>query len=186
LNFIGGNPVNLQIILTKAATSARTEAYTAPDERSSEFLSSLAEMDDFKDFNKLLKSVLIYTGSGQLGIYSYDKSSLALKIHINDENNAKFANSEISETSVVHLLVADSGQEYSFTDDKSVQRAIEKSGNAPHEFVTSFIAVSNKQYVLRYIFDEKIEGKEAVEAVKRAGRGSRILQKLIDLIGKID
>ncbi|MCH9024171.1 MAG: PAS domain S-box protein [candidate division Zixibacteria bacterium] len=186
LNFIGGNPVNLQMILTKASSSGRSEVYAGPDQASLDFLLNLSEIDDFNNLNELLQSMLGFAGAGQLGIYDYDKSTISLKISVNDENNAKYTNSEMPATSIVHLMVADSGNKYSYTDDKAVQKAIEKSGSAPQEFVTSFITNSNNQYVLRFIYDDKIEGKEAVAAVSKAAIGSKILQKLIDLIGNID
>lgn len=186
LNFIGGNPVNLQMILTKASGIGRSEVYATPDQTSLDFLSNLSEIDDFRNLNELLQSILGFAGAGQLGIYDYDKSTMSLKISVNDENNAKFTNSEMPATSIVHLMVADSGNKYSYTDDKAVQKAIEKSGSAPQEFVTSFITNSNNQYVLRFIYDDKIEGKEAVAAISKATIGSKILQKLIDLIGNID
>ena len=186
LNFIGGNPVNFQMILTKASRAGRTEAYSAPDESYQELLSNLSEIDDYKNLNELLQSILGFTGAGQLGIYNYDNSTMSLMISVNDENNAKYTNSEMPATSIVHLMVADSGNNYSFTDDKAVQKAIEKNGSAPQEFVTSFITNSNNQHVLRFIYDDKIEGKEAVAAVDKAAIGSKILQKLIDLIGNID
>ncbi len=185
LNFIGGNPVNLQMILIKASRSNRTEAYSAPDESYRELLLSLSEIDDFRNLNKLIPAVLSFTGAGQLGIYEYDDGTLSLKISANDENKANYANSEMPATSVVHVMVADSGQKYSFADDKAVQKAIEKSGSAPQEFITSFITNSNNQFVLRFIYDDKIEGKEAVAAVNKADLGSKVLQKLIDLIGDI-
>ena len=186
LNFIGGNPVNLQMILTKAGGSGRSEVYAAPDQSSLDFLSNLSEMDDFKNLNELLQAILGFAGAGQLGIYDYDNSTMSLKMSVNDENNAQYANSEMPATSIVHLMVADSGNSYSYTDDKAVQTAIEKSGSAPQELATSFITNSNNQYLLRFIYDDKIEGKKAVAAVSKADIGSKILQKLIDLIGNID
>ena len=186
LNFIGGNPVNLQMILTKASGASRTEIYANPDQTSSDFLSNLSEMDDFKNLNELLQLILGFAGAGQLGIYDYDSSTMSLKKSVNDENDAQYANSEMPSTSIVHLMVADSGNKYSFTDEKAIQKAIEKSGSAPQEFITSFITNSNNQYVLRFIYDDKIEGNEAVAAVTKAAIGSKILQKLIDLIDNID
>ncbi|MEE8404544.1 MAG: hypothetical protein V3S17_04045, partial [candidate division Zixibacteria bacterium] len=149
-------------------------------------LSILSEMDDFKNLNELLESILGFAGAGQLGLYDYDNSTMSLKISANDENNAQYANSEMPSTSIVQLMVADSGNKYSYTDEKAVQKAIEKSGIAPQEFITSFITNSNNQFVLRFIYDDKIEGSEAVAAVNKAAIGSKILQKLIDLIGNID
>ena len=181
LNFIGGNPVNFQLILSSHAVPERMKAAdprSIVDDRYSKFVNELVSLESNKDWQKIVDLVLHFSSAGQAALYRYEKQALVPMATATDDTQAKFTGNKISDVTELHAKVAQSEQDYIFTDEQSVQKAVENSKAAPNEFITA-IELGTNRYVLRLVYDNEIDSTQAVDSVERAKLAGKILSKLL-------
>lgn len=179
LNFIGGNPVNFQMILTTQELSDRVESETAEDILLVEFIKKLTAIDTTNDWQGILNALLRLSSAGQAGWYGFDKEHLVPMASATDESNADFASKELSETALWHLKIAETGGEYNFTDGASVQKAIEENKSAPNEFISTF-KIHHDKYLLRLIYPGDVSTVDAAKSIERTKSVMPLVCKLVN------
>jgi len=181
LNFSGGNPVNFQLILSTHAISQRVKAASVDDNLLTEFIRKLAAIDTTNDWQGILNALLKLSSAGQAGWYGFDSRHLVPMATVTDESDAAFAGKELTAATDWHLKIAESGEEYNFTDGKSVQKAVESNDSAPNEFITTF-RVHNDKYVLRLIYGSDVASIESVNGINRTKTVIPLICKLVNAI----
>ncbi len=166
LNFIGGNPVNFQLILSPELLSNKIGSISSDDVLLREFIKKIAAFDAANDWQDILKALLKLSSAGQAGWYGFDKGHLVSMASATDDSSAVFTNKELSATSDWHLRIAESGVEYDFTNGASVQRAIESNKSAPNEFISTF-RIHQDKYMLRLIYPNDVSANDAAKSIER-------------------
>lgn len=178
LNFTGGNPVNFQLIISTQAIPQRQSVKPQSVESLENFINAISAIDTTHDWPAILKALLKLSSAGQAAWYGFEKGSLIPMATAVDDNQASFASKEISAVTAWHLKVAETEEEYNFTDRESVQRAVESSQTAPNEFVSTF-HIQNDKYVLRLIFAEDIDPSLASPAISQTKLVIPLIRKLV-------
>ncbi len=179
LNFIGGNPVNFQLILSSQKIFQRPEVGVSEDVRLVEFIERLSAIDTANDWQGILVALLKLSSAGQAGWYGFDKGHLVPMASATDDSSAVFANKELSATSEWHRKIAESDTEYNFTDGASVQSAIENSKSAPNEFISTF-QIHHDKYVLRLIYSSDVSAHDAAKSIERTKSVMPLVRKLVN------
>jgi len=178
LNFSGGNPVNFQLILSTQTIPQRVKKESASDESLTEFIKKLNALDTTNDWQGILNALLKLSSAGQAAWYGFETGNLIPMANATDNTNAKFVNKEISPTTPWHLKIAESEEEYDFTDGASVQKAVESSKSAPNEYISTF-HIQKDKFVLRLIYGSDIDSTEAVKAINRTRLVIPLIVKLV-------
>ncbi|MFQ5453938.1 MAG: PAS domain-containing protein, partial [Candidatus Zixiibacteriota bacterium] len=165
LNFIAGNPVNYLMIIDPLERSANRDESNAASELYISFLIDLIELENFSDFKNLLAILLKFVKASQVCFYMIKNDSLELRSIISDESSAEFVYKQAPDTTDLHLQLAQSGEEYSFIDKKTVQKVIEKHGHAPNEYITRINYFDENSYLVRFIFSDDFEYHLAEESI---------------------
>jgi len=178
LNFIGGNPVNFQLIITTQPVPERIGAVSKKDKLLENFIVELSEIDTAHDWPGILQSLLKLSQAGQGAWYGFDKGSLVPMAAAVDESQTEFAGKEIDAPSGWHSKIAETEEEYDFTDGKSVQKAVESTKTAPNEFISTF-HIHRDKYVLRLIFSGNIDSTKASQGIEKTRVVLPLIVKLV-------
>lgn len=166
LNFIGGNPVNFQIILSPQVIPNKIESITSDDALLKDFIEKIGAIDVANDWQGILNALLKLSSAGQAGLYGFDKGHLVPMASATDDSSANFTNKELSATLAWHLKIAEAGAEYNFTEGTSVQRAVENNRTAPNEFISTF-RIHQDKYMLRLIYSNDVSANDAAKSIER-------------------
>ena len=180
LNFSGGNPVNFQLILSSQANPQRVNTASVDDNLLTEFIRKLAVLDTTNDWQGILNALLKLSSAGQAGWYGFDSGHLVPMATVTDESNAAFVGKKLTAVTDWHLKIAESGEEYNFTEGDSVQKAVERNKTAPNEFITTF-RVHNDKNLLRLIYGNDIVETDAVNGISRTHTVIPLICKLVNL-----
>ncbi len=179
LNFSGGNPVNFQLILSTQAIPTRVKTASVDDNFLAEFIKKLAIIDTTNDWQGILNALLKLSSAGQAAWYGFDNGHLVTMATAIDDSNAAFVNKELSAATEWHLKIAESGEEYNFTDGASVQKAVEGNKSAPNELITTF-QIHNDKNVLRLIYGSDVVSTDAIKAINRTKLVIPLICKLVN------
>ena len=179
LNFSGGNPVNFQLILSTQAIPLRVESNSTEDVLLAEFIRKIARIDTTNDWQGILSALLKLSSAGQAAWYGFDNGHLVPMATAIDDSNAAFVHKELGAATDWHLKIAESGEEYNFTDGASVQKAVEGNKSAPNEFISTF-HIHNDKYVLRLIYGNDIDTTDAVKGIDRTKSVIPLIRKLVN------
>ncbi len=179
LNFSGGNPVNFQLIVSALTISQRPNPQPVSDGLLEEFIQKLIAIDATNDWQGILNALLKLSAAGQAAWYGFEKGNLIPMATATDNTNAQFVNKEVGPTTSWHLKIAQSAEEYDFTDGASVQKAVESSQSAPNEFISTF-HIHKDIFVLRLIYGSDINSSEAVKTINRTRLVIPLIIKLIN------
>ena len=181
LNFSGGNPVNFQLILSTQQIPQRAKAVSVDEDMLTEFIKKLAVIDTTNDWQGILGALLKLSSAGQAGWYGFDNGHLVPMATVTNGSDAAFVGKELTAATGWHLKIAESGDEYNFTDGSSVQKAIEGNKSAPNEFITTF-RVHNDKYVLRLIYGNDVLTTDAVKGINRTKTVIPLICKLVNAL----
>lgn len=179
LNFSGGNPVNFQLILSCHAIPQRvkTETPRPVNDKYSKFLEKIAAIESNEEWEKIVEAVLDFSSAGQAALYRYEKGSLVPMATVTDDTQANFVQKQIADISDLHIKIAETEREYLFTDEQSVQKAVENIKTAPNEYVAT-LQMGHIKFVLRLIYSDGLEPKDAAESIERAQLAKAVLTKM--------
>lgn len=178
LNFSGGNPVNFQLILSTQTIPKRVEQADSGDGQLTEFIEKISSIDTGNDWPGILNALLKLSSAGQAAWYGFEKGNLIPMATACDNSDAKFANKEIDPISAWHLKVAESEEEYDFTNGESVQKAVESIKSAPNEFIFTF-HIHKDKYVLRLVYGSDVDAAEASKSINRTRLVIPLIIKLV-------
>ncbi len=179
LNFIAGNPVNYQLIIDhdgpvpEAAQQLKSADYRA-------FVSELSQMGSLSDWKELLQLLCRFVGARQACLYLVTESSLEPRSAVSVDASGGFVFNSVPEPGMLHKLVAETGEDYSFLDQESVQRMVEQCGSAPNEFVARLQTSRGEYYVMRLVFAEEISHDQAQTSICDARLALGLFTKLLE------
>jgi len=179
LNFIAGNPVNFQLICDTTDSESASDSPSTDTDPADTLIQNLAVVEDFSDLKALCEQLRAYTRALQVSIYVWDGETLEPRAGATDSNNAEFAFRSIPETNELHQVIASEGDEYNFTHEVSVQRAVELIGSPPSEYIRCFGDQFSEQYLIRFQWHDELASDLAIEAVQRARCGVEIAARLL-------
>jgi hypothetical protein len=177
LNFIAGNPVNFQFIFTPSTPVAHTHPVVARKMFAEELCVELLNEQYSIDWQKRLNLLLTYTDAAQALLYSTTQGLPELRgiVQRNSETDTPF--SLAPGTSEVHAKVAETGNEFVFTDPGPYIDLFEDVESIPNEYVR-VITIGDEPSLLRLIWEEDINIEVARESVQRAKFASLLLDGL--------
>ncbi|MCK4573329.1 MAG: PAS domain-containing protein, partial [candidate division Zixibacteria bacterium] len=165
LNFIGGNPVNFQLVLNPMEREEQVTARPNTAFDSKQFVADLIEVCSFSRWKDFLRTLCRLEGIAQAAVYLIRDGKLEPRSAASDDSAADFAYKAISATGKLHEEVAHTGSEYFLLDQEAVQAAVERHGAAPDEFVARLEFNENQIYLLRLLFAENTDRVRISEAV---------------------
>jgi hypothetical protein len=178
LNFIGGNPVNFQLIISSQRFASINKENAQHEATLEVFIKELSTIDATHDWPGILMALLKLSSAGQAAWYGFDKGSLIPMATAVDDSQAKFAAKEISQISSWHLKVAENEEEYDFTDGESIRKAVEASKEAPNEFISTF-QINKDKFLLRLVFADDIDPSQAAPSISRTKLVIPLIRKLV-------
>ncbi|UCG60582.1 MAG: PAS domain-containing sensor histidine kinase [Candidatus Zixiibacteriota bacterium] len=179
LNFIAGNPVNYQLIIDHEGPAPEsTLAPKTADYRS--FLSELSRIGSLADWKELLRLLCRFVGTHQACLYLINEDSLELRSAVSTDAAGEFVFNHVPEPGMLHKLVAESGDEYSFIDQNAVQYMIEQCGSAPNEFVTRLETTRGNSFVMRLVFADDFAHDRALASIRDARLALDLFVKFLE------
>ncbi|MEW6049953.1 MAG: ATP-binding protein [Candidatus Zixiibacteriota bacterium] len=177
LNYIAGNPVNFQLVMnTDPAASMRlTIDGTALVD---EFLATVLNAQLPGEWNKVVAPVCAYTEAKWFVVYRIHPGELEPVAAASPAGALEPPLLEPPAATPLHTWLALSGEEYCFTDSAMVRHAIEKAGSAPNEYIVSIQAPADGQFLLRFVFSDRVASLESMERpIIRAQLASDLIQR---------
>ncbi|MBD3331208.1 PAS domain-containing protein, partial [candidate division GN15 bacterium] len=191
LNFIGGNPVNFQLIMHPEDTEVSTPQASVADSNYPRVISELLAIEDTNDWKQVLTTLVPFCSARQGAVYVIQQDRLEPRSVVGQTTDSEFESQSLPETNILHVRVASTGEAYSNLDELAVEKAIETTGEAPTEFVTRVDTPGQEPALLRLIFDNATSEFDMRQGTERARLLLSLLQRIrasreSEEIGNID
>lgn len=180
LNFIAGNPVNFQVIIDVDTSEEVDAANSGVDSSLRDFIHELLVLPRER-FSSEAPTILseYFCGSRPM-IYTYRRSRGELEL-LSAATSSRVAGQPAADSAEPKALlahIAESGEEYCCDDSGCIQRAIERIGFAPHEFIARVQLDSIHTHVVRLLFDEKADAGELQRRISEARQAIQLIERL--------
>lgn len=179
LSFIGGNPVNYQLILRPQSQTSRLPSSAQTGPSAEEFIRKCVEVEPSNRLESLAALLQTHTSAEQVAIYLIGDSNLepiscATRI---TSNGSGF--DAITEPSELHLRVVKTGEAYAFNDAGAMQAVREAGVEPPPEFVM-VAKLENQPCLLRFVFSDDMPDKTQSQVVDRARLAGQLAVQLFN------
>ncbi len=164
LNFIAGNPVNFQLIIDcENSISQPIQSYSVDEKEMLDIVSTL-DAETLSDTHLLIKFFHNLSKADSSAMYFVNENQLELVTTSETSDLENIIERTLTETSQIHFDYAESGNVYSFLNEKDVSTAIETYKKAPNEFLMSLHLANDVSCLLRmnYPIDYKISQLEKI------------------------
>ncbi len=135
LNFIAGNPVNFQLIIDCENIISQSAQPNSVDEREMLDIISGLDAEALSDTNILIKYFHDISKADSSAMYFANENQLELVAASETSDLENIIEKALTETSQIHFDYAESGDTYSFLNEKDISSAVEKYKKAPDEFL---------------------------------------------------
>ncbi|UCD62767.1 MAG: PAS domain-containing sensor histidine kinase [Candidatus Zixiibacteriota bacterium] len=168
LNFIAGNPVNFQLILDCPDAAGIVRPGSAADTDFRSLVANLLERGQDPDLKLFLEMLCPLVRAEKGCLYLISESGLDPVWSVSGEGGDALALGSIPDTGRLHQRVAGGEEEYSFVNQKNVQKVIEEDGTAPSEYVARIQLQTGESYLLRLFFSDDFDHQAAAVSVADA------------------
>jgi len=179
LNFNAGNPVNFQFIFladNAVAVDLVRDPHAAAYRRLVAYLDGRDLTADWRGYLGELQS---FSGAVQVCAYLVSPDRLEPRSSALDAGDGVTSLPSIDPTGPLHRQVADTGETYDFTDQRSIQRAVELGAPAPNEVIARLALDEGQAALIRVIFPSDIADNDARVQADRTRFALELTQRLL-------
>ncbi len=181
LNFIAGNPVNFQLIIdTDESILPSAPVATVNEKETLELIANL-DADTLSDTNILIKYFHTLSHAESTTMYFANENTLDMVATSESLSEEEKVSKTLAETSAIHFDYAESGEIYSFLNEKDVSKAIEKYKKAPNEFLMPLIISDGIRCMMRMKYQEDYDIAELEKVFRQLLLASSIVEKVLSL-----
>jgi len=180
LNFIAGNPVNFQVIIDVDTNEEIGAANSSVDYSLRDFIHELLVLPRERFSSEVPTILSEYLCSSRPMIYVCRRSQEELEL-LSAATSTRAVGQPAADGAEPKALlshIAETGEEYCCDDSGCIQRAIERIGFAPHEFIARLQLDSKHTCVVRLLFDEKADAGELQCRISEARQAIQLIERL--------
>lgn len=179
LCFIGGNPVNYQLVMKEQSGSTRSSSEIVGGLSTQEFVERCLTLAPADRLTTLPELLCRYSMAEQMAIYLIAEDKLEPLAGASADGSEPFNFEMIPEPSKLHEQVALSGEPFDFTDDNAIQSARDADIEPAPEFVAT-IFLENQRCLLRFVFSDNMPSDIQSIAIERARLAEQLLTQLFN------
>lgn len=181
LNFITGNPVNFQVIIkTQIQGQSHREHHNVGGEFMHQVLDSLHD-EMFDSYDSLLRTIAPFSKADYAGLYIVNDDGLELKATYASDDRISDLDKLLADIGAFHEDVADEGKAFSFLDDVSVRKGIEKYKSVPNELFFPVELDSLYTHYMRFLYPETFDHVE----IQKAEQKLRLMVKTVERLSHL-
>ncbi len=176
LNFIAGNPVNYQIIISRTAADAAAvpaageeEAPHHEPQTENSLLGHLMSLESDDHLAHVVRAIGEMVGAEFAALYRINGESLET-VFPSDPKTGSPRFQTLPLTNELHKDVLRTGENYDCTQAPAAKKAIELIGEAPREFVTRLDDILDSGFVIRLAFKDGCSNEDVSAAIEQVCR----------------
>lgn len=166
LNFIGGNPVNFQLIILPSELSTSVSASNSDTAASDSYINSLITLQQYNRLADLSQALLTWSGAEIVTLYENSNNELKEMMRKEKPFNPNENMFSLGELDEIHYDIYNESSEYCFINREDLQSAVEKYKTAPDEYIGIVYHEQNK-YLVRISYNEEYKHDDLINGLQK-------------------